>query len=179
VKALRVGRAPLKNNAATASKLVKPTSEQAVVERLQRVLAEIDRLPMPVGELGCQFLDAFELCDKIRDKVRQKGRELLLREPGIIPHWHVSEVPQRVLSKNTLQVFIAAAHADNSLTAEEFITACTTNLSALRKLLAERDPHLSPEEIEHALNRVLVDLISYDPVTRLARSKDKQIELSL
>jgi hypothetical protein len=152
---------------------------QAIVERLQHVLADIDNLPLPTGKLGCQFLDALELLDKIREKVRQKARELLLKEPGIIPHWHVSETVQRTLSKNTLQVFIAAAHADNGLTGEEFITACTTSLGALRKLLAERNPHWSADEIERTLNGVLAELISYDTVTRLSRSKDKQIELSL
>jgi hypothetical protein len=152
---------------------------QLIVERLQHVLSDIDSLPLPTGKLGCRFLDALELCDKIREKVRQKARELLGKEPGIIPHWHASETSTRTLSKNTLQVFIASAHADNGLTAEEFITACTTNLGALRKLLAERNPDWTPDELERALNRALSDLISYDTVTRLSRSKDKQIELSL
>ena len=36
-----------------------------------------------------------------------------------------------------------------------------------------------PDEIEHELNRVLSELISYNTVTRLSRSKGKQIELTL
>jgi hypothetical protein len=43
----------------------------------------------------------------------------------------------------------------------------------------ERNPDCTPDEIEHVLNRVFSDLISYDTVTRLSQSKDKQIELSL
>ena len=81
----RLGRAPSKNVAATASKLVKPISEQIVVERLRQVRTEIDRLPLPVGDLGCQFLDALELVDQIRTRVREKAKELLLKELGLIP----------------------------------------------------------------------------------------------
>jgi hypothetical protein len=184
MKAIKRGQAvpPATKTTARSTRqeqITKVAGAQAAIEGLQHVLAELDRLPLPVGKLGCQFLDALELCDKIREKVRQKARELLLKEPGIIPHWHASETSQRVLSKNTLKVFIAAAHADNSLTAEEFITYCTTNLGALRRLLAERNPDWSPDEIEHVLNHALVDLISYDTVTRLSRSKDRQLNLSL
>jgi hypothetical protein len=75
-----LGRAPSKNDAATASKLVKPTSEQVVVARLRHVLTEIDRLPLPIGDLGCQFLDALELVDQIRTRVREKAKKLLLKE---------------------------------------------------------------------------------------------------
>jgi hypothetical protein len=173
------GRLLPKKDGHIAAKLTKPTPEREIVQRLQYALAEIDRLPLPIGKLGCQFLDALELCDKIREKVRAKARELLLQEPGIIPCWHVSEVPQRVLSKNTLKVFIAAAHVDNGLTAEEFLTGCTTSLAALRKLLAERNPDWSADDLEHLLDRTLADLISYNTVTRLSRSKDRQLKLAL
>ena len=176
----RVGRAPLKNDAATASNLAKPTPEALIVERLQRLLAELDRLPLPVGELGCQFLDCLELTDKIREKVRGKARELLLREPGgIIPHWHVSETAQRVLSKETLEVFDALARADDTLTAERFIDACTVSLGAIRKLFSERNAGMSVDEVEFTLNRTLENLIHHEMVARLVRSKDRQLELSL
>jgi hypothetical protein len=173
------GGRPLARKTAIAAKLVKSTPVQAIVERMQHVLAEIDHLPLPIGKLGCQFLDCLELCDKIREKVRSKARDLLLKEPGIIPHWHVSETAQRRLSPDTARVFDALSREDDRLTPSEFLEACTTNLGALRKLLVERDPELSPDELEHALNRALVDLISYDTVTSLSRSKSKQIELSL
>jgi hypothetical protein len=84
------------------------------------------------GKLGCQFLDCLELTDRIRTGYRDRVKELLLKEPGAIPNWHVSEIPQRVLSKDTLD-----------------------------------------------LNRVLGNLISYETLTRLVRTKDKQLKLSL
>ena len=177
----RAGRAPLKNDAAPASsKLTKVSAERQLVQRLQYALAELDRLPLPIGELGCQFLDCLELVDKIRDKVRGKARELLLKEPGIIPHWHVAETAQRRLSPaDTARVFDALSREDDSLTPEQFLEACTTNLGGVRKLLGEQNPEWNADEVEHVLNRVLSDLISLETVTRLSRSKDKQIELAL
>ena len=44
----RVGRAPSKNDAATVA-LTKSTPAQAVVQKLEYVLAELDRLPLPIG----------------------------------------------------------------------------------------------------------------------------------
>ena len=54
-----------------------------------------------------------------------------------------------------------------------------TSQAMVRKLLAERNPQWSVDEIEHVLNRVLSELISWETVTRLSRSKDKRIELAL
>jgi hypothetical protein len=62
---------------------------------------------------------------------------------------------------------------------EQFLEVCSTNLTALRKLLAEQNPDWSPDEIEHVLNRAFSDLISYEHVAHLARSKDKHPSLSL
>ena len=118
---------------AQQQQITKTTGAQAVVERLQHLLADLDRLPLPIGPLGRQFLDALELCDKIRDKVRSKARELLLKSPGMIPCWHVSEVPQRVLSRDTMRVFDALSREDDRLTPEQFLEACTTSLTAARR----------------------------------------------
>ena len=95
-------------------------------------------------------------------------------------HRLIAETAQRRLSPaDTARVFDALSREDDTPSPERFLEACTTNLGAVRKLLAERNPDWSPDEIEHVLNRVLVDLIHYETVTRLSRSKDKQIELSL
>jgi hypothetical protein len=131
------------------------------------------------GKLGCQFLDCLELTDRIRTGYRDRVKELLLKEPGAIPNWHVSEIPQRVLSKDTLEVFDALSREDDTPSPERFLEACSTNLGAVRKLLAERNPELPPDQIEHDLNRVLGNLISYETLTRLVRTKDKQLKLSL
>ena len=176
-----MGRAPSKSDAAPASsKLTKISAERQLVQRLQYVLAEVDRLPLPVGELGCQFLDCLELCEAIRSKVRDRAKQLLLKSPGIIPCWHVCETAQRRLSPaDTARVFDALSREDDRLSPEQFLEACTTNLSSLRKLLAERNPDWSPDELEYALNHALMDLIHFETVTRLSRSKGRQIELSL
>ena len=126
------GRASLIQKGATsAAKLTKISAERQLVQRLQYVLAEIDRLPLLTGELGCQALDCFELVDKIRDKVSRKGRKLLLEQPGAIPNWHVSETPQRVLSKDTRE-FLPRWHR-SILTPGEFIAACSICLTAFAK----------------------------------------------
>jgi hypothetical protein len=85
----------------------------------------------------------------------------------------------RTLSKNTARVFDALVRADDGLSLEAFVEVCTTSLTALRKLLAERNPDWTPDELEHLLNRALADLISYERITRLSRSKDRQLNLSL
>jgi hypothetical protein len=51
--------------------------------------------------------------------------------------WHVSETPQRTLSRDTARVFEALSREDDTLSPERFIEACSTNLGAVRKLLAE------------------------------------------
>ena len=168
-----------KRKSRVTAEITKVTGAQDLIERADRFLAGINHYRLPDGPEAARVLDLCETFDGIRTKLREKAKALLLKEPGAIPNWHVSEASQRVLSKNTLKVFIAAAHADNGLTAEEFLTVCTTSLTALRKLLAGRNPDWTPDELEHALNRALVDLVSYDTVTRLSRSKGKQLELSL
>jgi hypothetical protein len=174
------GRASLIQKGATsAAKLTKITPEREIVQRLQYVLAEIDRLPLLTGSLGCQALDCFELVDKIRARYRERARKLLLEQPGAIPNWHCSETPQRVLSKDTARVFDALALRDDMLTPKRFIGACTVSLSAIRKLITELNPDMSPDEVEFTLNRALVDLISYDSITRLSRAKDRQLKLEL
>ena len=83
----------------------------------------------------------------------------------------------RTLSKDTARVFDAIS--GHGLTIEQFLEACTTSLTALRKLLAERNPEWTADEIEFTLNRALVDLVSFDSIVRLSRSKDRQLKLEL
>ena len=165
--------------APASSKLSKITPERQIVEQLQHALAGIDRLPLLTGRLGCQFLDCLELTDKIRTGYRDRVKQLLLKEPDAIPGWRVSETPQRRLSCDTARVFDALSREDDRLTPERFIEACSTNLGAVRKLLGEQNPEWNADQIEHVLNRVLAELISYEHVAHLARSKDKHPSLSL
>jgi hypothetical protein len=83
------------------------TPPQAVVEWLQGVYAAIDQYPMPEDERGCALLDCFELTDKIREKFREKARELLLEKPAAIRHWRAETIERRHLSKDTQAVFEA------------------------------------------------------------------------
>ena len=122
------------------------TPERQIVEHLQALLAKVDSMELPTGQLGCDFLDCLKITEKISEKVFTKARELLLKEPGAIPHWHVNEFPMRTLSKDTSKVFKALSHADDSLDAETLLEACTTNLGAIRKLLAGRNLNLSPRQ---------------------------------
>jgi hypothetical protein len=172
------GRASLTQKGATsAAKLSKINPERQIVESLQSLLARVDTMPLPTGQLGCEFLDALKLTEKISDKIFAKARKLLLEQPGAIPNWHCSEHPQRVLSKDTARVF--AALSSLNIEPGEFIAASSISLTAIRNLLAERNPEWNADQVEHVLSRSLVDLISYDSITRLSRSKDKQIEFSL
>ena len=173
------GGHPLPGKTATAAKLVKITPERQIVEHLQAAVAGVHSLPLPTGKLGREALDCLELIDKFRTGYRDRVKQLLLKEPGAIPGWHVSEVPQRRLSCDTARVFDALSREDDTLTPERFLEGCTTNLTALRKLLAGQNPELSPDEIERELNRVLVGLIHYEMTVRLSRSKDRQLNLSL
>ena len=145
----RMGRAPLKNDAAPASsKLSKISSTQDLVERADRFLARINHYRLPDGPEAARVLDLCETFDGIRTRLREKAKQLLLREPNAIPGYHVSEVPQRVLSKDTAKVFRVLSHAVSEIGAEQFLTACTASLSGVRKLISELNPDLSADEID-------------------------------
>lgn len=178
----KIGRAPGKSSTATARQLIgkSSTPEREIVENLQRILADLDSLPMPRGKLGCAYLDALELVDKIRTREREKARTLLLEEPTAIPCWRASEDgPSRELSRDTRKVFEALSKSFE-LSAEDFLTACSTSFSGLRKLIARWNPGMTNEEIESELDCILSDLTGYrkGPV-RLVRLKGGQLELPL
>jgi hypothetical protein len=71
----------------TASQAQVAVSERRVVENLRALLEQVDHLALPTGPLGRDFLDALEVLDQTRLKIRAKARELLLRDPGAIPNW--------------------------------------------------------------------------------------------
>ena len=82
-------------------------SPQEIVARLRRYLelAKRSRLTLD-GEVGCAMLDCLELAKELRDEVRSQAKELLLREPGLIPNWKASEsAPARELSRDAVVVF--------------------------------------------------------------------------
>lgn len=101
------------------------------------------------------------------------------QQVNAIPGWQVAQTAQRRLSCDMARVFDALSREDDRLTPERFLEACTTNLGEVRKLLAGQNPQWNVDQIEHVLNRVLADLISYEHVAHLARSKDKDHSLSL
>jgi hypothetical protein len=154
-------------------------SEQATVERLQAVLAEIDAMPMPIGEPACLLLDALEITDRLRTTIRERAREMLVKEPDSIPGWTVTQcAPIRELSKSdTLAIFKLLVEADNAVTGKKFISSASISIGAIEALLAATNPDLTPKEVTAAVNDILADRIHYRPgVARLTRHKD-QLEL--
>ena len=157
----------------------KITPERQIVEKLQTILAEVDSMALPVGQLGGEFLDALKLVERISEKIFAKARELLKRDPATIPGWQVNDVPTRRITKDAAEIFRTLSEADGSLTPEEFMTACSIGLSAIHKLLAERNPLWDPAEIEREINHVLSEVIRIELVTKLLRVKERQLDLSL
>ena len=106
---------------------------QATIERLRRVLATVDRLSLPVGANGTALLDALELADQIRSKVREKARLLLLDKPGAIPGWYAETQWRRQLrSRNgadlleTLQM-----KGYTNLSADDLLQVCAATVAGL------------------------------------------------
>jgi hypothetical protein len=62
---------------------------QQIIERLEAVITQLKRLPIPTGPTGGYLLDALELTDQIRDEIRAKARTLLVEQPDLIEGWHV------------------------------------------------------------------------------------------
>ena len=158
--------------------VAKPTAEYEIVQQLQHVLARIDHLSLPTGQLGCEFLDALKLTERISEKIFAKARELLKREPDAIPGWSCNETPHRVVSRDTPAVFRTLSKS-LEIDALDFLHACSVSLGSLRKLIAAHTIGLSAEEVEFTINRTLENLISYELVARLTRSKPRQLRLTL
>jgi hypothetical protein len=140
----------------------KLNGEDEVVQRLRRVPEDVDQLALPTGRRGTAFLDALEVVEKIRARMRDKAKELLLTEPEAIPDYFVIKgYPMRELSKDVSAVFRTLHKADESITGREFMTACTTTLSAIRKLISEQHPDWDTERLERFLTHSLSPVVSY------------------
>ena len=135
-------------------------------------------MSLPTGQLGCEFLDALKLTEKISEKVFAKARELLKQEPNAIPGWSCNEVPHRVVSRDTPAIFRTLSKS-LEIDALDFLQACSVSLGSLRKLIAEHNAGMDVDEVEFTLNRTLETLISHELVARLTRSKDRQLRLTL
>jgi len=146
-------------------------SPQEIVARLRRALKRVELLPLPEGEEGTALLDALELANQIRDKVRAKAREALLEEPGLIPHWSAHEsAPVRELSRDGVAVFERLHETDPALTARLFLQA-----SGLLKLMFALNPGTPRVEVEAEVERLLEGLLKLrEPVVRLVRSQPEE-----
>jgi len=105
-------------------------SPQQIVARLRRYLelAKRSRLTLD-GEVRCAMLDCLELAKELRYEVRSQAKELLLREPDLIPHWSAKESdPARELSRDAVAVFDRLSQVDDGITARLFIQACAPTL---------------------------------------------------
>ena len=90
------------------AQLVVPSPD--VVEKLRTLLEHIDHLELPTGPVGRDFLDALELVDALRIRMREKAKALLLDDPACLPGWKVLDgIVSRGLSKDTLAIYEALA----------------------------------------------------------------------
>jgi hypothetical protein len=63
---------------------------EEVVERLEEILLEIGRLPLPPGSAGSSLLDTFEIMDRARKRARTAAKAMLVKEPSALPGWRVA-----------------------------------------------------------------------------------------
>ena len=65
-------------------------SLRKVVERLEGVLADLQRSPLPAGRVGASLLDVLEILDVIRAKTRINAKALLVKAPKALPGWSIT-----------------------------------------------------------------------------------------
>jgi hypothetical protein len=65
---------------------------EELVERLEAVLVELERLPLPPGSAGSSLLDAFEIVDRARKRARTAAKAMLVKEPSALPGWRIGGV---------------------------------------------------------------------------------------
>ncbi len=131
-------------------------------------------MPLPTGQLGCEFLDALKLTERISEKVFAKARELLKQEPDAIPGWSCNETPHRVVSRDTPAVFRTLAKS-LEIDALDFLKACSgqPGLAAKTHCPVQLSAWMW-SEVEFTLNRTLENLISHELIARLTRSKNRR-----
>jgi hypothetical protein len=65
-------------------------SSHDIVERLEVIIAELQRLELPAGDIGSSLLDILEILEGIRAKTRIRAKALLSKAPAALPGWSVS-----------------------------------------------------------------------------------------
>jgi hypothetical protein len=68
------------------------SGSQQIIARLKAILNLVDTIPIPEGALGADLLEALELTDRVRDRIRARVKELLVAHPHLIAGWHVEQV---------------------------------------------------------------------------------------
>jgi hypothetical protein len=63
-----------------------------VVERLEAVLAELERLRLPSGMDGSSLLDVLEAMEQERQTMRTRAKALLSHSPAALPGWRLGGV---------------------------------------------------------------------------------------
>jgi len=151
-------------------------SPQQIIRRLEALAAQLDSLPLPKGQEGCQLLDALELVDQIRERIRAKARKLLSDSPKAIPHWRAETSTVRRLQRNAQSIWEAVQDYDGDMSVEHFLEACSISLEGLLSLAREVKPGYLPGIVESEIEEVLDDaeLIRREPVTRLIRDDKSQ-----
>jgi hypothetical protein len=57
-------------------------SSQDIVERLEAIIAELQRLELPAGDICSSLLDILEILEGIRAKTRIRAKALLSKAPA-------------------------------------------------------------------------------------------------
>ena len=145
---------------------------------MQILLSELDKLSVPIGDDGARLLDALELTDKIREKVRERAKEILLQEPGAIPGWRAQESrPARELIQDPQAIFEALREGFPELSFDQFLRACRTSFSQLQGLILHLRPATNKEAVGQTLDRALSALTKMKggPIVRLLRARPLRI----
>ena len=172
----------IQKGATAAAKLTKISPTQDLVERADRFLAGINHYRLPDGPEATRVLDLCETFDGIRTKLRAKAKALLSeRARAQYPVTMSRRSRSGVLSRRYGAGFRRSVPRGRypHARAIHWKPAARPIWAPSASYLAEQNPDWTADELEHVLNRVLADLIHFEKVLRLSRSKDRQFNLSL